>query len=78
MGLAILGGSQPITVAAAGDAVSKRQMLLLVVTCMRKRMSSDKVISYSDAAKVCRNQVNEQSNTPVSVAKVASDSAAKQ
>jgi hypothetical protein len=44
---------------------------------MKKRMSVNKEMSYNAAAKVCKNQVNNQSNNPVSVAQVASDSPAK-
>jgi hypothetical protein len=40
-------------------------------------MSVNKDISYNAAAKVCKNQVNNQSNNVVSVAVEASDSPAK-
>lgn len=69
--------------AIAGDAtshqstLSKRQMIVQVVNCMRKRMSVDKVISYNAAAKLCKNQVNDPSNNSVSLAVVATDAAAK-
>jgi hypothetical protein len=68
--------------AIAADAtsqatISKRQMVAQVVNCMKKRMSANKEISYNAAAKVCKNQVNNRSNNAVSVALVASDSAAK-
>ncbi len=68
--------------AIAGDAVSqstirKRQMIVQVVNCMKKRMSVNREISYNAASKVCKDQVNNQSNNPVSVALVASSSSAK-
>ena len=68
--------------ANADDAVrqstmSKRQMMAQVVNCMKKRMSVDREISYNAASKVCKDQVNNQSNNSVSVALVASASSAK-
>jgi hypothetical protein len=63
--------------ATAQSTVSKHQMIVQVVNCMKKRMSVDKEISYNAAAKVCKNQVNNQSNNSESVAVVASDSPAK-
>ena len=68
--------------AIADDAVrqstmSKRQMMAQVVNCMKKRMSVDREISYNAASKVCKDQVNNQSNNSVSVALVASASSAK-
>jgi hypothetical protein len=68
--------------AIAGDAisqstVSKRQTMAQVAHCMRKRMSADKDISYNAAAKVCKNQVNNQGNNSASVTVMASDSAPK-
>ena len=62
--------------AASQSTGGKRQIIVQVVNCMRKRMSADKVISYNAAAKLCKNQVNVQSNNSASVAAV-SDSAAK-
>jgi phosphohistidine phosphatase SixA len=68
--------------AIADDAVSqstmrKRQMIAQVVNCMKKRMSVDREISYNAASKVCKDQLNNQSNNSVSVALVASASPAK-
>jgi hypothetical protein len=78
MGVLILVGAPAIAVDAIGQStVSKHQTTVQVANCMRKRMSADKVISYNAAAKVCKNQVNIQSNNSASVAVVASDSAAK-
>jgi hypothetical protein len=78
MGLVMLTHAPAIAADAASPAtISKRQMLVLVVNCMKKRMSVNKEMSYNAAAKVCKNQVNNQSNNSVSVAQVASDSPAK-
>jgi hypothetical protein len=77
MGVLILVDAPVIAVDAIGQStVSKRQTIVQVANCMRKRMSADKDISYNAAAKVCKNQVNNQSNNSAS-ATLASDSAAK-
>jgi hypothetical protein len=68
--------------AIAGDAVSqstttRRQMIVQVVDCMKKRMSVNRELSYNAASKLCKDQVSSQSNNSVSDALVASASAAK-
>jgi hypothetical protein len=37
----------------------KRQMLSQMISCMKKRMSSDRLISYNQASKLCRETVRE-------------------
>jgi hypothetical protein len=67
LGAAILVGAQALAVGAMSQSTaSKRQLLVQVVDCMKKRMSADKVISYTAAAKVCKTQVNDQNNNSVS------------
>jgi hypothetical protein len=76
--IAIFVNTQAVAAdAAAPSTVSKRQMFLQSVNCMKKRMSVDKELSYNAAEKVCKLQVNGQSNNPGSVTRVASDSPAK-
>jgi hypothetical protein len=78
MGVAIFAVAQAIAAdAIAPSTMSKRQVIVQVVNCMKKRMSVDKVLSYNAAAKVCKYQVNSQSSNSESVARVASDSPAK-
>jgi len=78
IGVAIFVDTQAIAVDAIGQSTaSKRQMIVQVVNCMKKRMSVDKEISYNAAAKVCKFQMNNQSNNSASVVAVASDSATK-
>jgi hypothetical protein len=43
-----------------GEIAAKRQMVNQVVDCMRKRMSNDRRISYNEAAKTCKDQVNQR------------------
>jgi hypothetical protein len=58
--------------------MTKRQMIVQTVSCMRKRMSASKTISYNDAAKACKNQIDKQRDNSTSGALVASDAPAKQ
>jgi hypothetical protein len=44
--------SQPLAV--------KRQMVSQVISCMKKRMSGDRLISYNQASKECRETVEGQ------------------
>jgi len=71
----MLAGAQAVADDAANK--SKGQMMAQVVTCMKKRMSVDREISYNAASKLCKDQVSSQSDISVSVALVASAAAAK-
>ena len=53
----------------------KRQMVSQVVSCMKKRMSSDRMISYNRASKECRETVEGQLEKSTSGPLVASDTA---
>jgi hypothetical protein len=78
MGVVMLTGAPAIAVDAVGQStIRKRQVTVQVVNCMKKRMSVDREISYNAASKVCKDQINNQSNNSVSVALVASATAAK-
>ena len=39
---------------------AKRQIASQVIDCMKRRMYSDRLVSYNDAAKTCRDQVQGQ------------------
>jgi hypothetical protein len=56
---------------------TKRQLVSQVIECMKKRMSSDRLISYNDAAKVCKAEVKRQVESASSGPLVAADSPAK-
>jgi hypothetical protein len=60
------------------STMSKRQMIVQMVDCMKKRMSADKSRSYNEAMKVCKDQINKESDDLRSGALVASDTPAKQ
>jgi hypothetical protein len=74
----MLTGAQAVAVDAVSQStMRKRQMIVQVVNCMKKRMSVDREISYNAASKFCKDQVSNPSNNSVSAALVASASAAK-
>jgi len=78
VGVLILLDTQAIAVDPIGQStMGKRQAIVQVINCMKKRMSVNKEISYNAAAKVCKNLVTNQNNNSASVAVVASDSPAK-
>lgn len=62
----------------AQPTMTKRQVILKTVTCMRQRMSADKTISYNAAAKACKDQINRQSGHLASDTLVTSDDLQKQ
>jgi hypothetical protein len=51
----------------------KRQMLSQVISCMKKRMSTDQRISYYQASKICRETVEGQLEKSTSGPLVAAD-----
>jgi hypothetical protein len=56
---AILVGTQAIAQDTSSQpALSKRQMVVQIVGCMRKEMAVDRSISYNAAAKACKDQVS--------------------
>ena len=59
------------------STMSKRQMIVQIVDCMKKRMSADKSHSYNEAMKACKDQMNRESDDLASDALVASDTSAK-
>ncbi len=77
MSAAMFVGARGIAADAMNQApISKRQMAIQVVNCMKKRMSADRATSYNAAARVCKDQVNNQSNISVSVASATHNSPA--
>jgi hypothetical protein len=70
-------GTQALAVDSTGALpTSKRQMIVQLVGCMRKRMSANKGSSYNDAMKACKEQAKESDKLP-SGALVASETPAK-
>jgi hypothetical protein len=75
---AIFAGEQAFAVDSIGQpTMSKRHMIVQIVGCMKKRMSADKTISYNEAAKACKDQINKQTDNSPSGTLVASDTPTK-
>lgn len=55
----------------------KRQMVAQVVACMKKRMHGDRLISYNQASKLCRDEVEARLDKPSTGVLVADTGAAK-
>lgn len=53
----VLGTSTALAAYPPRSISAKRQFASQVVSCMKKRMASDKYISYNKAAKICKDEV---------------------
>jgi hypothetical protein len=74
----LLVGARALAVDSIGSpTMSKRQLIAQMVGCMRKQMSANNTISYNEAMKTCKDQMNTQSNNSASRTLVASDALAK-
>ena len=56
----------------AQPLAAKRQMVSQVISCMKRRMSGDRLISYNQASKECRESVEGQLEKSTSGPLVAS------
>jgi hypothetical protein len=75
----MFAGTQSLAAdSVAQPTMTKRQMILKTVSCMKQRMSTDKTISYNAAAKACKDQIIGQSGNLASGTLVASDDLQKQ
>lgn len=71
-------GTQALAVDSTSQpTMSKRQMIVQMAGCVRKRMSANKNRSYNDAMKACKDQITAQTDNLPSNALVASDTPAK-
>jgi hypothetical protein len=70
----VLGTSTGLAADPAHSFYAKRQFVSQVVSCMRKRMASDKYISYNQAAKTCKDEVTKQLDGTNAGPLVAADS----
>jgi hypothetical protein len=74
----IFAGAQALAVDSGKQStMSKRQMIVQMVGCMKKRMAADKSSSYNEAMKACKDQMHKESDNLSSGALVASDTPAK-
>lgn len=73
-GSSMLGGSTALAADPAHSSWSaKRQFASQVINCMRRRMASDKYISYNQAAKICKDEVRRQTEGASAGPLVAAD-----
>jgi hypothetical protein len=77
-GVMFVGAQAHAVDSASQPTISKRQMIVQIVDCMKKRMSADKSRSYNEAMKACKDRINKESDDLSSGALVASDTSAKQ
>jgi hypothetical protein len=71
---ALLSGAHSSAVDFKNQSLAtKRQAANMVIDCMRKRMSSDRSISYNAAARVCKEEVARQFDNLPARALVAAD-----
>ena len=76
-GVMFVGAQAQAVDSTSQSTTSKRQMIVQIVDCMKKRMSADKSRSYNEAMKVCKDRMNKESDDLSSGALVASDTSAK-
>jgi hypothetical protein len=79
---AVAGAVLAAAQAPAGDwkaqpLAVKRQLVVQVIECMKKRMSGDRHISYNQAAKQCRDEVERHLEKASAEPMVAADTPAK-
>ena len=78
IGAAVLASAQACADGWKGQSLStKRQAVAQVIDCMKKRMSSDRLISYNGAAKLCKDEVSRRFESASPGPLVAADSPAK-
>lgn len=69
----LVAGSAGATDWKGQSLSAKRQTVSQVIDCMKRRMSTDRAISYNEAAKVCKQQVLAQSEGATGGPLVAAD-----
>jgi hypothetical protein len=58
-------------------AISKRQKISQIIGCMRRQLAADKDSTYKEAMKICKNEIDKESDNLQSDAVVASDNQVK-
>jgi hypothetical protein len=67
----------PVARSATVRVSLRRQAMIQINECMKKRMDYDQAISYNDAARLCTQLVNQQIAMSVSGPLVAADTSGK-
>ena len=73
----LVGMLAPAAASAGSYYSAKRQTASLVNECMKKRMYSDRSISYNEASRACKDQVRKQRDTGAPGPLVAADTSPK-
>jgi hypothetical protein len=55
-------GTQARADAVPQPTMTKHEMIVKTVVCMRKRMSIDRAVSYNEAARTCKAQISKPSD----------------
>ena len=76
-GVILVGAPANADDSTSQRTMSKRQTIVQMVACMRKRMAVNQSRSYNDAMKACKEQLNKESDNSPSGALVASDAQQK-
>jgi hypothetical protein len=77
IGVIFVGTQAHAVDSTSQSTLSKRQMIVQMVGCMKKQMSADKSRSYNAAVKACKDQINREGDDLPSDALSASDTPAK-
>jgi hypothetical protein len=70
-------GAQSLAAPVRPTTTTRNQTIAKTIDCMRRRMSADKVVSYNEAAKTCRDQIRKQRDQSAPGALVASGHSTK-
>jgi hypothetical protein len=73
----LIGASSLAMGSPRSPTMTKHQMIVQMESCMKTQMSASKTIWYNEAAKVCKDQIVNQSDSSTSGALVASDAPSK-
>jgi hypothetical protein len=67
-----LSGAQTSADSVRQPTMTRHQLVVKTLDCMRKLMSTDRVVSYNEASKTCRDQISKQGDRSAPSALVAS------
>jgi hypothetical protein len=70
-------GARALAVSERPPTMTRHQMMVKMIDCMRRQMSIDRVVSYNEAAKTCRDQISKQRDKSAPGALVASGNSTK-
>lgn len=77
VGITVLAAQAPAGDWKGQPLAVKRQLVSQVIQCMKKRMASDRLVSYNQASKECRDQAESRLDKTSAGPLVAADTRAK-